>query len=67
MKMATNGAEVKDDGSVVALGPLHTGNMPVVDTKFSSPPNAKRERELEEREKQRTMDILRHDQDDFEV
>ncbi|KAL9628612.1 MAG: hypothetical protein Q9164_007205, partial [Protoblastenia rupestris] len=68
IKMATNGAEVKDDGSVVASGPLHAGNMPVVNGNHSPLPNAKRKRTLEETEKpKRTMDISMHNQDDFEV
>lgn len=69
--MATNGAEVKDDDSVVASGPLHAGNMPVVNGNHSPLPNAKRKRTLGEYEKpKRTMDICHismHNQDYFEV
>ncbi|MCJ1450545.1 amidophosphoribosyltransferase [Mycoblastus sanguinarius] len=68
IKMATNGAEVKDDGSVVASGPLHAGNMPVVNGNHSPLPNAKRKRILEEHKKpKRTMDISMRNQDDLEV
>ena len=68
IKMATNGAEVKDDGSVVASRSLNAGNMPVVNGNGSPLPNAKRKRTLEEQEKpKRPMDISMHNQHDFEV
>ena len=68
IEMATNGAEVKEDRSVIALGPLYSGNMPVVDSNHSSLPNAKRKRELEEHEKpKQRMDISMHNQGGIEV
>ncbi len=42
IRMATNGAEVKDYGSVVASGSLHADNMAVVNGNHSPLPNAKR-------------------------
>lgn len=68
IKMAANGAEVKDDGSVVASGPPIVSNVPVVNGNHSSPPSENRKRTIGEHEKpKRTMDISMHNQDDFEA
>ena len=67
IRMATNGAEVKDDGTVVASDPLFSCGVPVVNGNHSPLPIAKRKRTLEDHEQpKRTMDISMHNPDDFD-
>ena len=70
LQIATNGAEVTQDGKVVPSGPHHQDNMPIANGFHNSTePNSKRKRtpEDDERAPRHCQDIAIHNQHDFEA